>query len=174
MESTTLFYCDNYFSTVQLFEDLFKESIYACGTLQSNRIGYPNEFKPFLKRGLSEREKSIKVQRGNILFSLWQDNETVGALSTNCPSGEGTVQRTQKTGSRISLPCPLNIIDYNCYMGGFDSNDQLRQYYYVRLKSHKFYKYIFWFLFKVTLANTYILFRYVPSTTHNHQHCIDF
>ena len=97
-------YCDNYFSTVQLFEDLFKKSIYAFGTLQSSRIGYPNEFKPFLKRGLSELGKSIQVQRGNIPFSLWQDNKTVSALSTNCPSGEGTVQRTQKTGSRISLP----------------------------------------------------------------------
>ena len=43
------------------------------------------------------------------------------------------------------------------HMGGVDKNDQLRQYYHVRLKSRKFYRYIFWFLFEVCMANTYIL-----------------
>ena len=41
-------YCDNYFSSVKLFNNLLKDSIYACGTLRSNRVGYPQEFKPFV------------------------------------------------------------------------------------------------------------------------------
>lgn len=42
-------------------------------------------------------------------------------------------------------------------MGGVDRGDQLRQYYHLRLKSRKFYKYIFWFLVDVSITNTYIL-----------------
>ncbi len=44
-------------------------------------------------------------------------------------------------------------------MGGVDLSDQMRQYYCVRLKCRKFYKYIFWFTFEVALNNAYILFR---------------
>lgn len=167
-------YCDNYFSSVKLFNDLLKDSIYACGTLRSNRVGYPQEFKPFVKKGLQERGQYIQIQQGNLVFSLWQDNKPVSMLSTNCQIGEGSVQRTQKNGSKLSLPCPLNIIEYNKYMGGVDHSDQLRQYYCVRLKNHKFYKYIFFFLLEVTLANAYILSNFVPSTGHTLRHYVDF
>ena len=46
------------------------------------------------------------------------------------------------------------------YMGRVDRNDQLRQYYHVRLKSCKFYRYIFWFLFEICLANAHILYQH--------------
>lgn len=52
-------------------------------------------------------------------------------------------------------------------MGGVDHNDQLRQYYHVRLKCRKYYKYIFWFLFDVAVTNTYILSKMNPGTKHN-------
>ena len=68
-------------------------------------------------------------------------------LSTNYQIGEGSVQRTQKNGAKLSLPCPLNIIEYNKYMGGVDHNDQLRQYYCVRLKttnSINIYSLLYW------------------------------
>ena len=167
-------YCDNYFSSVKLFEDLLKDSIYACGTLRSDRVGYPDEFKKHLKKGLKERGKNIQVQRGtNLVFSLWQDNKIVSALSTSCQIGEGTVKRKQKDGTRMSVTCPFNIIEYNKYMGGVDHSDQLRQYYCVRLKTRKFYRYIFWFLFELTVANSYILSHYVPSTGHRHRQYVD-
>jgi hypothetical protein len=46
---------------------------------------------------------------------------------------------------------------YNMYIGEVDRNDQMRKYYHVRLKSRQFYCYIFWFLFEVCMANSYIL-----------------
>ena len=69
-------YCDNYFSSVKLFNNLLKDSIYACGTLRSNRVGYPQEFKPFVKKGRQERGQYIQIRQGNLVFSLWQDNFT--------------------------------------------------------------------------------------------------
>ena len=49
--------------------------------------------------------------------------------------------------------------------GGVDKNDQLRKYYHVRLKSRKFYRYIFWFLFEVSLVNAYILHAHYSGAT---------
>ena len=167
-------YCDNYFTSVDLFKNLLQDSIYACGILWSNRKGYPQEFKKYLKKGLPERGNSKQIQDGNLVFSLWQDNKPVTVLSTNCQHGLGEASRKQRSGSRQTYPCPLNIVDYNKYMGGIDRNDQLRQYYCVRPKSRKVYKYIFWFMFEVTLANVFILQRYVPSTGHKEYHYLDF
>ena len=80
-------------------------------------------------------------------------------LSTNCqPHESGTVTRKLRDGTSVSVPCPASVISYNEYMGGVDRNDQLRQYYHVRLRGRKYYKYIFWFLLDVSISNSYILF----------------
>ena len=48
-------------------------------------------------------------------------------------------------------------------MGGVDRNDQLRSYYHVHHKSKKHKKYIFWFLFDLSISNAYILSQYLPE-----------
>ena len=45
-----------------------------------------------------------------------------------------------------------------------ETGDQLWSYYHVRLKSRKFYKYMFRFLFDVVVTNSYILSRYGITT----------
>lgn len=47
-------------------------------------------------------------------------------------------------------------------MGGVDRNDQMREYYHVRLKSHKYYKYLFWTIFDVAITNSVILAKTNP------------
>ena len=46
-----------------------------------------------------------------------------------------------------------------------DRGDQLRHYYQLRLKSRKVYKYIFWFLVDVSIANTFVLHQNNTSTS---------
>ena len=83
----------------------------------------------------------------------------VTLLSTNAqPHEEETVQRRQRNGSRTAVRCPSAVAKYQQYMGGVDRHDQLRQYYPVPTKSHKFYRYIFWFLFDAAVTNSYILY----------------
>ena len=67
-----------------------------------------------------------------------------------------TVQRKTRDGTRNTIDCPQSVYLYIKYMGGVDHNDQLRQYYNVRLKGRKYYKYIWWFLFHVAITNAYI------------------
>ena len=128
-------YCDNFFSSFQLFSDL-SNGIYACGTIRSNRNGFPPDLVPFLKKGFPSRGDSLTLQSitvPNLTVSVWQDT-TVS--STNCQNVPlDSVMRKLKTGERKCYP---SITQYNCYMGGVDRNDQLQQYYHVRLKCRKY------------------------------------
>ena len=80
-------YCDNYFTTVSLFDNLLKDKIYACGTMRSDRIGYPPELKKYVKKGLPNRGDYKQTTKDGILFSLWQDTKVVNVISTNCEMG---------------------------------------------------------------------------------------
>lgn len=159
-------YCDNYFSSINLFLDLQRNGIYACGTLRSNRRGFPNDLKPFVKRGLSERGESEVRQNGNLTVSVWQDSKPVTVIATNAdPTRNESVQRKTKDGTTRSVPSLQAIVLYNHFMGGVDLNDQLRGYYSLRLKGRKYYKYIFFFLLDLTITNAYILCKHFTDLT---------
>ena len=151
-------YFDNFFTSIDLLVDLFKIGLYGCGTLRTNRTGFPQSLKLVAKKGFKERGKSITYQHHNLTVSVWQDNKPVIVAATNVDPTESTmVDRKQKDGTLSSYPCPLSVSIYNKYMGGVDNNDQLRGYYHVRLKCRKYYKYIFWFLFDLAITNSFIL-----------------
>ena len=80
-------------------------------------------------------------------------------MSSNTqPTSNGNVLRKQNNGQHISVTCPQSIINYNAFMGGVHKGDQIRGYYRCRIKTRKFYKYIFFFLFDVAITNSYILY----------------
>ena len=95
------------------------------------------------------------------------DRKLLRVLSTATdPTSITTVQRRQKDGSRVPIPCPECVKIYNEKMGGVDRGDQLRGYYRCRTKFRKFYMYIFCFLFDVMITNSFILHKnYSPSPT---------
>ena len=73
-----------------------------------------------------------------------------------------TVTRKLKSGDKLSVPCPQLVADYNKYMGGVDSHDQLRlQRYSLRMatKMTKYYKTLFLGLVDMALVNAYIIHR---------------
>ena len=114
-----------------------------------------------LIRDLHDRGESKTVQKGNVSASAWQDRKVVMAMATNCqPSAVGEVQRRKLDGSRVTIPCPQLVILYNRFMAGVDNSDQLRGYYECRKRSRKFYKYIYNFLFDVTITNCFILLKH--------------
>uniref|UniRef100_A0A1X7UCR2 PiggyBac transposable element-derived protein domain-containing protein n=1 Tax=Amphimedon queenslandica TaxID=400682 RepID=A0A1X7UCR2_AMPQE len=141
--------------------DLLQKGIYACGTIRSNCRGFPPELAPLLRKGLSQRGDSITVQsqkNHQLTASVWQDIKPVTVSSTFCQTLPlGSVSRKLRNGQHMVFPSPEAITQYNCYMGGVDRNEQLRQYYHVRLKCRKHYKYIFWMLFDITITNSYII-----------------
>ncbi|XP_053376958.1 piggyBac transposable element-derived protein 4-like [Mercenaria mercenaria] len=157
-------YCDNYFTTVGLFEELQQQGTYACGTFRSNRRGIPDEIK---QQKLKEQGTSITMQKGNMVATAWRDKKTVFILSTNFDptTPRTTVQRRQKDGSQKDVSCPESVQNYTKYMNGVDHADQLQAMYSLARKSAKWWKYLFWFLVDLAIVGAYILMKESP----NHQ-----
>ena len=64
------------------------------------------------------RGDSLTVQKGNVCASSWMDRKVVTVMSTTTQPELGTVQRRQRDGTRITVTCPLSIMDYNQFMTG--------------------------------------------------------
>ena len=100
---------------------------------------------------------------------MWLHNQPVTVLSSNCQPEVTVVQRKQKDGTRVEIDCPTAIVSYSKFMAGVDQGEQLRQYYHVRSKSRKMYKYIFWFMFDMSITNSFILYRhFLPHVNKPH------
>ena len=76
-------YFDNFFTGVGLLLDLLKSGLYGCGTLRSNRKGFPEDLKPVVKKGMKQRGESQTQQYHNLTVSVWQDNRAVTVAATN-------------------------------------------------------------------------------------------
>ena len=119
-------FCNNFFSTAGLFEELLQQNIYTCGTAQIDRHGFPETLK---KVAITERGQHKSCQRGNLVATVWKDKKDAKMLSTMCdPCTTQTVERKQKDASKITIPCPEAVVVYNKYMGGVDQGDQFRHY----------------------------------------------
>lgn len=100
-----------------------------------------------------------------MVVTTWRDRKLVYIMSTNVsPTATTTVKRRTKDGHVENVTCPLSIQLYNSYMGGVDRADQLRGYYRVRMKSHKFYRFV---LFELTRVHSlYFIFFSSPQQIH--------
>ncbi|XP_064613995.1 piggyBac transposable element-derived protein 4-like [Liolophura sinensis] len=157
-------YMDNYISSPQLYQDLLKDGLYACGTCRLNRKGWPDALH---KNCLPKQKGASKLyQKENLVAACWYDNRQVNFLSTNSdPTVTVGVQRKQKDGTRAEIKAPEVVENYNKHMNGVDHGDQLRMQYSTTRRSKKFWKYLFRFLFDTAVACSFILMRESP----NHQ-----
>ena len=152
-------YFDRFFVGIPIMEHLYTNGTYASGTVQMNRKGLPKEAKTHkLARG-----QSVFYQKPgtNVVLTTWRDKRQVSVLSTN------QTDSTDENGK------PHSIIDYNMHMGGVDLNDQLCSYYRIGRASHKWWRYIFWFLLNISITNAWILFKcgtHEPPITTNYDH----
>ena len=138
-------YFDRFFTGVDILEHLLRNGTYGCGTCKSNRKGLPKTLKNVkLRRGES---KVYQKTGSNLMLTLFKDRKLVHMLSTNAQSG--------------ILPSgkPIVVDNFNKNMGGVDLNDQLCMYYKAGRPSHKWWRYIFWFVINVAMTNSWILFK---------------
>ena len=150
-------YFDNFFTGIELLLELLRQGTYGCGTMRSDRKGFPVTLKSHVKKGLANRGDHLYSRNGNVSVVLWQDTKAICCAATHKnPSHTVNVSRKQKNGTMVTVKCPESIASYNKHMGGVDRNDQLRGYYNTTLKSRKYYKYLFFAAFEITITNTYI------------------
>ena len=103
-------YFDNFFSSVDLLLDLFRVGLYGCGTLRSNRRGFPEVLKPHVKKGFRDRGESKTVMHNdsNLTVSVWQDNRPVVVIASNSDPAVST-SVTGKNKTEQAKPYPVQV-----------------------------------------------------------------
>ncbi len=86
-------FVDNFYTSPSLFADLLQKRIWACGTIRTNRIGFP---KTKINSLVSKSPRgSIRwIRKNSLLFVQWRDTRDVFMCSTLHTAHAGdTIQR---------------------------------------------------------------------------------
>ena len=116
-------YMDNYYTSPELFSELYFRETYACGTARLNRKGMPISVKNAQLKPL----ESVYLRNGPILCLKWSGEKKskkkpVTILSTIHEATELLTKKKDAHGNRIPKPVP--IYEYTKYMSGVDLSDQ--------------------------------------------------
>ncbi|KAK7108475.1 hypothetical protein V1264_016211 [Littorina saxatilis] len=156
------FYHDNFFTSIQLADELLDLKTRCCGTIRINRKGWPKELTFNKKTKKADRLKVGEVkmmQRGNMVATVWQDKRTIALLSTNEQPVVGSALRQTGKGRKEQKAIPQPILTYNKNMGGVDNFDAHRAYYPVGRPCRKWWRYLLWFFVQTSLINAFIIYK---------------
>ena len=149
LESTNLLnkgyhvYMDNYYSSPELFSELYFRQTYACGTVCQNRKGLPNA----VKKAKLEPLQSFFLRNGPLLCLKWSGEKKkstkkpVTILSMIHEASELLTRKKDAHGNHI--PKPVAIHQYTQNMAGVDISDQYMSFHVALRKSMKWSQKLF-------------------------------
>lgn len=147
---------DNFFTSVQLMEDLYKKNIFATGTVRANRREMPDMAT---RKEVMQKGESKWLTRNSIAYVKWMDTKMVHVLtSAFSPSNILQAKRTQKNGTSLAVPCPEPIWEYTKRMGGVDRFDRYRAMYSVSRKSKRWWLRLLYFFIDAAVVNAFVLY----------------
>lgn len=134
-------YFDNFFNSIDLMHSLKQRGIYAVGTVNVSRKYLP-KFKS--DKQLQRGDIDWYTSNTKLLALKWKDKRSVHILSNYHNSDDRTeVNRKEKNGTIMQIPCPKALTDYNSNMNGVDKFDQLLASYKIDRQSNKWWHRIF-------------------------------
>ena len=147
---------ENYYSSPQLFDELFYRETYACGT------------STFESKGNAENSSQCQVETPQISvheewpltlsqveWSQKKKKKAITILSTIHSANELLTKKKDRHGNRI--PKPVCIHQYTKNMSGVDISDQYLSHHVAMRKSMKWSQKLFFHLFNMIILNSYIL-----------------
>ena len=145
-------YMDNYYTSPELFEEMYYRNTYGCGTVRKNRRGLPRAVsEPKFK----EKGQMVFRRNGPILALKWYDKRAVYMLSTIHDAKMVNTGRVSLGGDAIWKPEAIN--DYVKQMKAVDLGDQMMSYNTILRRSHKWWRKLFMHILNMVLLNAYIL-----------------
>ena len=156
-------YTDNYYTSHCLAQSLLAYDSHLVGTVRSNRTGFPAALKNVKDLERHGARGDIRyVCCGDIAYVQWLDKRVATILSTKHESTarEDAVHTVRADGAWVQQPVrrPAAIADYNQFMGGADSFDQLASTYTILRRSKKSWRCMFFDLLQCAVINSYLLF----------------
>uniref|UniRef100_A0A8C5PTB7 PiggyBac transposable element-derived protein domain-containing protein n=1 Tax=Leptobrachium leishanense TaxID=445787 RepID=A0A8C5PTB7_9ANUR len=143
---------DNYYTSIDLFKNLYCFETLACGTVRKNRRGFPQ----ILTAGKKSRGSSSSLRQEEVLALRFTDKKDVYMLSTVHDESTVPVPVRGRTEPLEKSKC---IVDYSKFMGGVDLADQCIQPYLVNRKTRAWYKKIAIYLTEIAIFNAYVLYK---------------
>lgn len=149
-------YCDNFFTSPDLFVHLQSLGLRATGVVRKDRVKEKNDLDKKAPRGTF----IVKHDRtsGMNLITL-MDSKEVSMLSTAAGVGsESSVKRYSKEmKKKVEIKMPLAFTTYNKYMGGVDIHDQYCSKASPSMKSKKWTFSVFIRMIESSITNAIIL-----------------
>ena len=153
-------FCDRFFTSLKLVEEMGVEGIGITGTIQRNRMGdcpLRHECELVKNRGDFDYLKN-----NTNLVCVWKDNATV-SLCTNTssvyPIGKAS-RYSSAQHRRIEIDQPNLVRQYNKNMGGTDQMDNNVATYKISMRGKKWWHSLFTWLFDVSMSNAWMIFRH--------------
>ncbi|KRZ74128.1 PiggyBac transposable element-derived protein 3 [Trichinella papuae] len=155
-------YFDNYFNFLELQVQLKERGIWSCGTIRQNRLrdALLEDDATLRRKGRGAFTK-VTDQTNGVSVVKWFDNKPVLLTSTfACTKPVGKKKRwDRQTKTRIDVPAPAIIHEYNQHMGGVDLNNMLTRLYRIEHKSRKWYRRVFFWMIGAAITNAWLLCR---------------
>ena len=148
-------FCDNYYSSPQLFMDLWYLGTGATGTVRPYRKGIPNLIK---NTSLSNRGDTSTVNYGPLSCLKYQDAKTVYLISTT-ETSENVLTGRHDFRTNEAKVRPSMVHAYDLKMGAVDRNNQMVENYKLNIKTLKWWKKLFFHLINVAIVNAYIIYK---------------
>lgn len=160
-----ILYCDRFFTSQKLVEELDKRGLGCTGTLMKNRI--PKEVRGLLlsdkdmkKKGRGESQVVTRRDK-KMAVTKWYDNKPVLMLSSvEAKDDEDTCQRwCKKEKKYITIKRPRSIRQYNKNMGGVDLADRLLAVCPNRYRTNKWTQRFIAHMIDLSASNSWLLYK---------------